>query len=173
MMKIIGNGRINVTARDVKEMWKACSRAKEADAPARAKYVATVRKAVEKATGKTVGDGEASRIAKEMEPSLQEYGKALKGRAEDIIGISARVFFGILSLAGVAVCFIAGKELLDKGDGLRAVVAWFVGVPVGGYLGISNIMGPLTDLGDGAKRIAEAARNVARQVGEAARGLGL
>jgi len=171
-LKLAGNVHIGVTARDVKEMWKACNEAKKGGE--RTNYEATVQKVVERAIGQTISKEDAKEISKKVEPSLQEYGKALKSAIEDRIFKAFRIAGGLILLAGAVVCVIGGKELLQEGDGPRAFAAWFVGVPACGLLGTVNIVNTLMHWREGAEKIADAAHNVVWQAREAIReGAGL
>ncbi|MCX6770201.1 MAG: hypothetical protein NT051_06040 [Candidatus Micrarchaeota archaeon] len=109
-LKVAGNIHARVTTHDVKEMWKACDKAKKGGE--RANYEATVHKVIEKATGETVSLAEAKSVSKKLETRILEYGKARKvWRDTHILGAGSFVTACVAYVQAIHLDLLDGRDL--------------------------------------------------------------
>ena len=163
MMKTIGNRNISITARDVKEMWKACRKAKKRGDGSL--FEAAVTRVVEKATCKAISPENAKQIASDVKKNVEEYGSTRNEFVEQRASGTAQIVGGVIAVACGIACWIAGKEFIDAmlagaNNGLKAFAAMFVGAPAGLGLGIYLALKGINNVISGAEGLASSAEGV-------------
>ncbi|MCX6770548.1 MAG: hypothetical protein NTX79_00680 [Candidatus Micrarchaeota archaeon] len=122
--------------RDVKEMWKACERAKKSGDTAR--YETAVKKVVEKMSSKEVSNDDVKAISEKVQPCLEDYGTARKQRWSYYVRSGICMAEGAVAFSGSVACFIGGVVFMQTKDaGPAGLVLLLIAGPAGMALALT------------------------------------